>query len=425
MGHGGRKIWIIPALIIGFNCIAFIIVLAVGINRDKARPADEAPVVSGEGIGSWTAETAKITDLDGSFYDEEGEEEPDRGSGYVLLLTSSESDLKIQMVDTDGSAASDMHWIARITRLEADGDDDEAGAIQAEDDDGDGIIYLDDVDPGAYSVAVEGGYGIVETSSITVKPRIRYTASAGIRNIVMQESDIDAAAEDTANSPEERENEARDPDGSTEDQGDIVLPQGTLGIDVSKYNKEIAWDRVRASGIEFAIIRAGYRGSSSGVLVEDPCFRQNLAGAKAAGISIGVYFFTQAVSTDEAKEEAGAVASLVNASDLALPVFLDVESSGNINGGRADPLDVASRTEIVRAFCETAESLGYKAGVYANKTWMTKKLDMQELAPYTKWLAQYRSAGPTYEGDYSIWQYTSGGQVDGINGRTDLDILIK
>ena len=265
----------------------------------------------------------------------------------------------------------------------------------------------------------------METSSINIKPKIKYKESSGIRSIVLQESQIDAKVEDTAPDPVEKEAEAESEGEGTESPADINLPQGTLGIDVSKYNKEIDWTRVKASGIDFVIIRAGYRGSSSGVLVEDPYFRQNLAGAKAAGLRIGVYFFTQAINADEAREEAQAVASLVNSSDLSLPVFLDVESSGNSNGGRADPLDTISRTEIVRTFCETAESLGYRAGVYANKTWMNKRLDMNALTPYTKWLAQYRAAGPTYDGDYSIWQYTSSGTVDGISGRVDLDILVK
>ena len=88
-------------------------------------------------------------------------------------------------------------------------------------------------------------------------------------------------------------------------------------------------------------------------------------------------------------------------------------------------LDTATRTGIVKVFCETVESLGYRAGVYANKTWMTKYLNMSELAPYTKWLAQYRAAGPTYDGEYSIWQYSSGGRVDGITGRVDLDIYLR
>ncbi len=435
MKRGRYGILLIPALIIGLSCLGFLLLLTLSrtktaseAGKDKASGVSEDAVLTDEAAVEDTSLPVyengdnsggeKVSSLDESFYDEPDEEHKAESHGYVLLLTSSESDLKIQMVDSNGGSPSGMNWKAYVS-----GKEDPGGSFEASDDDGDGIIYLDEMPPGEYSVEVTNGSGIVETSSINIKPRIRYTASSGIRSLVMQEKDIDAASEDTAFSPEEREDE---PD--TKDEGvpeAVSLPQGSLGIDVSKYNKDIDWERVRASGIEFAIIRAGYRGSSTGVLVEDPCFRQNLAGAKAAGVKTGVYFFTQAISTDEAREEAEAVASLVNAADLSLPVFLDVESSANSNGGRADPLDPVTRTGIVKAFCEECENLGYKAGVYANKTWMTNKLIMSELAPYTKWLAQYRASGPTYDGEYSIWQYTSSGTVDGITGRVDLDIYLQ
>lgn len=417
-----HKIWLIPALIIGFNCIAFIVILAVSLNKDKGTPRNVPISAVSENEGSEAADEpengAATVRLAESFYDEETPDTKAYGSGYVLLLTSSDSDLKIQMVDENGSMPAGMNWTARVS-------DENGDAFEADDDDGDGIIYLGEMAPGEYTVVMDNGSGIVETSSIAVKPKIKYTASSGIRSIVLQESQIDAKVEDTGADPEEKESEAELEGEGTKTPESISLPQGTLGIDVSKYNKDIDWQRVRASGIEFAIIRAGYRGSTSGVLVEDPYFRQNLAGAKAAGVNIGVYFFTQAITADEAREEAEAVASLVNASDLSLPVFLDVESSGNSNGGRADGLDPVTRTEIVRVFCESAENLGYRAGVYANKSWMTNKLDMSVLAPYTKWLAQYRAAGPTYAGEYNIWQYTSSGAVDGITGRVDMNIYIK
>ncbi len=434
-----HKIWLIPALIIGFNCLAFLIILGISLNRKDKPAADDAPPAVSEdaaeepsvrkesaGEESFEKEN-ELPGLSESFYDDEEKADVPEASGYILLLTSSESDLKIQMVDSSGSTASGMRWSASIGRLSGADEESEIyeDLFEAEDDDRDGVIYLDEMPPGEYDVIVDNGSGISETSSITIKPKIRYTASSGIRSIILQESDIDASVEDTGSSPEEKETEAELEGEGADTPAEVVLPQGTLGIDVSKYNKDIDWGRVRASGIEFAIIRAGYRGSTSGVLVEDPYFRQNLAGAKAAGMNIGVYFFTQAITPDEAKEEAEAVASLVNASDLSLPVFLDVESSGNSSGGRADMLDTATRTGIVKVFCETAESLGYRAGVYANKTWMTKYLNMSELAPYTKWLAQYRAAGPTYDGEYSIWQYSSGGRVDGITGRVDLDIYLR
>lgn len=449
-GHGKYRIWLIPALIIGFNCLAFIIVLAISLNKGKkSSPVADGSVSedtiieeSGDPYGEperedeGSAESAVESDavLSDSFYEEDPIDDRAYSSGYVLLLTSSEADLMIRILDNTGNPASGMEWTARVAKLSESTADPEIESsepesyeeeFEADDEDGDGVIYLDEMAPGDYNVVVDNGSGIVETSSINIKPKIKYKESSGIRSIVLQESQIDAKVEDTAPDPVEKEAEAESEGEGTESSADINLPQGTLGIDVSKYNKEIDWTRVKASGIDFVIIRAGYRGSSSGVLVEDPYFRQNLAGAKAAGLRIGVYFFTQAINADEAREEAQAVASLVNSSDLSLPVFLDVESSGNSNGGRADPLDTISRTEIVRTFCETAESLGYRAGVYANKTWMNKRLDMSALTPYTKWLAQYRAAGPTYDGDYSIWQYTSSGAVDGISGRVDLDILVK
>lgn len=437
MEHNNRRIWLIPAAIIGFNCLAFLCILFVSFNRKNAGPS-EAVTEAAEEISTEAAVGADVPGTEAgsvSFSDEdlndltEDEEEDDlllqdQGSGYVLLLTSSESDLDIQIVDSAGQYASGMDWKASVGKVSEDGNSYE-DEFEAFDEDRDGVIYLDEMSAGTYDVTVDNGSGIVETSTITVKPRIKYKESSGIRSIVMQEKDIDASVEDTGSTPDVKEEEAISEGEGTSATSAINLPQGSLGIDVSKYNKDIDWERVKASGIEFAIIRAGYRGSSSGVLVEDPYFRQNLAGAKAAGVKIGVYFFTQAVTVDEAREEAEAVASLVNASDLEFPVFLDVESSGNVNGGRADGLDMASRTEIVRAFCESCEELGYRAGVYANKTWMTKKLDMSRLAPYTKWLAQYRAGGPTYDGEYSIWQYTSSGAVDGITGRVDLDVFLQ
>ena len=413
MRRRASRLWLIPAVIIGFNCLAFILILILGTKRaEERRAAVSSDTLSEDTLSEDSADTADAG-LDESFYEEDIPEEDiyAYSSGYVLLLTSSESDLQIQILREDGSPASGIRW-------EADVSDDTGGnAFKAYDEDEDGIIYVGEVEAGDYSVEVCDGIGITETSGISVKPKIRYTASSGIRSIVMQESQIDAAAEDTALTSEDKKEESGF-DG-------IELPAGTLGIDVSKYNKNIDWKRVKAAGVEFAIIRAGYRGSSTGVLVEDPYFRQNLVGAKEAGVKIGVYFFTQAINEAEAREEAEAVASLVDVRDLSLPVFLDVESSGNTHGGRADGLDTVTRTAVVKAFCEAAGELGYDAGVYANKTWMTKYLDMDELAPYTKWLAQYNTAGPTYTGDYSIWQYTSSGTVDGIQGRVDLNVKVK
>lgn len=199
--------------------------------------------------------------------------------------------------------------------------------------------------------------------------------------------------------------------------GALVNNSGTLGIDVSKWNGSINWSAVRSSGVNYAIIRCGYRGSSSGVLVEDPQFKANIKGASSAGIKVGVYFFSQAISEGEAVEEASMCLNLVNGYKLSYPIFLDVEASG----GRADSLDKGKRTAIIQAFCKTISNGGYSAGVYANRNWLAEKMDAGQLSSYKIWMAHYAES-PSYSGKYDIWQYTSKGNIGGISGKTDLNM---
>ncbi|MBO4899394.1 MAG: hypothetical protein J5509_03825 [Lachnospiraceae bacterium] len=200
--------------------------------------------------------------------------------------------------------------------------------------------------------------------------------------------------------------------------GHLQAGSGTMGIDVSKWNGSIDWTAVRNSGVSYAIIRCGYRGSSTGALIEDPTFRTNIAGAKAAGIQVGAYFYTQAVSEVEAVEEASMAVGLCSGYGLSLPLFIDVEHSG----GRGDSIDAGTRTAVVKAFCQTVRNSGYTAGVYSNKTWFTSYMNASQLTSYKIWLAQY-AATPTYTATrYDYWQYTSKGSVAGIKGNVDLNI---
>ena len=193
---------------------------------------------------------------------------------------------------------------------------------------------------------------------------------------------------------------------------------GIMGIDVSKWNGTIDWTAVKNSGVNYVIIRCGYRGSSTGALIQDPKFKANIQGASAAGIKVGVYFFTQAVNEVEAVEEASMVLNLVKGHKLSYPIFIDVESSG----GRADGLDRNTRTAVVNAFCRTIQNGGYAAGIYANKTWFESKMNTSALSGYKIWLAQY-AAAPTYKATrYDMWQYTSKGKVSGIKGDVDLNL---
>ncbi len=191
----------------------------------------------------------------------------------------------------------------------------------------------------------------------------------------------------------------------------------TFGIDISRHNGNIDWNAVKASGVDYVIIRCGYRGSATGVLIEDQTFRTNIKGATAAGLKVGVYVFSQAINEVEAVKEASLAVSLVKGYNLTYPIFIDTESSG----GRADRIDKATRTAVVNAFCQTVASAGYKPGIYASKTWFEDKLNMGAVnGSYKIWLAQY-SAAPTYKGRYDMWQYSSKGKISGISTKVDLN----
>ena len=199
--------------------------------------------------------------------------------------------------------------------------------------------------------------------------------------------------------------------------GALITGSGTLGIDVSKWNGNIDWNAVRNSGVSYVIIRCGYRGSTTGAMIEDPKFKTNIKGASAAGLKVGIYFFSQAVNEVEAVEEASMTINLIKNYSISYPVFLDVEPSG----GRGDRIDRNMRTKVIKAYCETLRNSGYTAGVYANKTWLNSYMNVGELGSYKIWLAQYNTT-PTYSGRIDLWQYTSKGQVNGIGGYTDLNL---
>lgn len=198
--------------------------------------------------------------------------------------------------------------------------------------------------------------------------------------------------------------------------GAVVKGSQTTGIDVSSHQGNIDWATVKAAGIDFAIIRVGYRGTKTGVLVEDSYFKKNIQGATANGIKVGVYFFTQAVTEAEAVEEASMALSLVSGYSLSFPIFIDTES-----GSRANGLDKASRTAVVAAFCKTIANGGRTPGIYASKSWYNSNLNMSALNGYYIWVAQYATSC-SYTGKYNMWQYSSKGRIAGISGNVDLDI---
>ena len=194
------------------------------------------------------------------------------------------------------------------------------------------------------------------------------------------------------------------------------------GVDVSKYQETIDWKKVAADGVEFAIIRLGFRGmGSKGTCELDPYFKQNVEGARAAGIDVGVYFFTQATTVEEAKEEAQFVIDNLKGYDITWPVVFDTEEITSYKAARANSLSREVRTACTKAFLDEIKTAGYTPMLYANTRWSILKLDLAQLADYDFWYAYYGDE-IYYPYKFSMWQYTSNGTVDGIKGSADLNI---
>lgn len=194
-----------------------------------------------------------------------------------------------------------------------------------------------------------------------------------------------------------------------------------IGIDVSTHQGLIDWQAVADAGVEFAILRVGYRGSTEGKLYEDEQFSENLAGARAAGLQIGVYFFSQALTTEEAEEEAELACRLLDGESLELPVFYDWEEVSG--GSRVESAASVPMTDCAIAFCEAVERKGYTAGVYFNQSYGYGYLELERLQDYTLWLAEYCDT-PSFRYHFDCLQYTDSGTVDGIEGAVDLNLMI-
>ena len=201
--------------------------------------------------------------------------------------------------------------------------------------------------------------------------------------------------------------------------GRIVYLGASMGIDVSEHQQQIDWEAVKADGIEFAIIRLGYRGSSEGGLFMDDCFAENISGAQAAGLEVGVYFYSQANSVAEAEFEAKYVLTALNGYSLQCPVFFDWEE-GTPRSERLEGVSISDVCEFAKVFCRTVEEGGFKAGVYFNQKY-GYGMRLYELQDYTFWLAEFNDA-MTFGFDAQYWQYSYQGAVDGISTDVDLDL---
>ncbi len=191
------------------------------------------------------------------------------------------------------------------------------------------------------------------------------------------------------------------------------------GIDVSSHQKEIDWQAVADAGVEFAIVRVGYRGYTDGNIFPDSLAKENLDGALAAGLDVGVYFFSQATSEEEAVEEAQFVLDAIEGYELRYPVYFDWE--GIIDEARTDDVTGEEMTAFAKAFCEEIEAAGYLAGVYFNQSYGYNSFDLHALRDYEFWLAEYADS-QSFAYEVRLWQYDCEATLPGIETTIDLNL---
>lgn len=387
-------------------------------------------------INGQIGDDLKAFERDDSFFDPETnsilEAAKDMSNRLSLVVTSVEKDLRIQVVNSEGVPVQGESFYVELSRVEDEDKSSETGGqgsvgTDASDRDGsykdldkDGIIYIGDLKSGEYLVRLEpiSGYKVPNSQTrVKVKDKVEYLAIDDISLLIKTEDEVDAEAEDSR-----VQDALADADKTEMTELKAFSGRSKAGIDVSKWNGDIDWDKAKNAGVEFAIVRAGYRGSVTGSLVQDIYFDANMKGTAAAGIPVGVYFFTQATNEVEAVEEASAVLSWIREYEITYPVFIDTEGAGG--SGRADGLDADTRTLVCEAFCRTIENAGYQAGVYASRNWYNHNLHTDKLENYYIWLAEYRSV-PLYQGYYRMWQYSSKGKIDGIDGNVDMNIMYE
>lgn len=193
----------------------------------------------------------------------------------------------------------------------------------------------------------------------------------------------------------------------------------TLGIDVSEWQPEVDWQAVKEAGVEFVIIRVGYRGMEQGILSSDSCAQSHYNGAKAAGLKVGCYFFSQAISVTEALEEAEFALSLTDGWELDLPMVYDWEYVNDT--ARTANVSQRTLTDATKVFCERIRIAGRTPMVYFNTNQSFQRLFLSELTEYDFWLAQYQSA-MNYPYKVDMWQFSCSGSVPGIEGDVDLNL---
>lgn len=390
--------------------------LVVIINADKIGVAVAKRQTGREVVAEENTEDKEFLE-DENFLDEyqpnaKTDDDKDKPMEVTLVTSSVQEDMRVIVVGDDGKPVAGEEFYVVVRNLG-----------EYKDLDKDGVIYIAGIKAGTYDVELKNTdkYVCKDTVSVDVSEKIKYEVMEDISYLIKTEDQIKKEEADVRKKRQDEHVE----DGTDEISTELItdLTEAEPGIDVSKWNAEIDWEKVADAGVKFAIIRVGYRGWYGGELVEDPMFRQNIEGARKAGIKVGMYFFSQAIDEYEAIEEASMCMSILEEMEIdsiEYPIFIDSEWSTAENG-RADLIDVDTRTAVVDAFCKTIEKAGMSAGIYASRTWYYDFLNDDQLMGHVRWVAEYRDK-PLYTGIYQMWQYSSIGQIDGIEGDVDMNL---
>lgn len=229
------------------------------------------------------------------------------------------------------------------------------------------------------------------------------------------------AMEGMPRNPYHREDFSVDERGRVTYEKDGILAK--TGVDVSFYQQDIDWQAVAADGIDFAIIRLGYRGYTEGGLMMDERFETNVQGALDAGLEVGVYFFSQAITPEEAEAEAAFVLHAIEDYEITGPIAFDWEPITSGQNARTDGMTGQVLTQCAKAFCAQVIQGGYEPAVYFNQDLGYLHYDLRELTGYTLWLAEYDQK-PDFYYHFDLWQYTHTGTVAGIEGNVDLNLML-
>lgn len=192
------------------------------------------------------------------------------------------------------------------------------------------------------------------------------------------------------------------------------------GTDLSKYQEYVDFNKLKKAGVDFVMLRLGARGYTTGQLVLDEFFERNIKSATDAGLMVGVYFFSQAITEEEALEEANFVIDHLQGYEITYPIAYDMEYIPN-DASRIDGLTKKDKTAIAKKFMDRVKEAGYHPLLYGKKEWLIKQVDLARLSEYDAWLAQYSDI-PDYPYQFTMWQYSASGKLDGISGYADLDI---